>query len=483
MTPGISSEFYLRALASVRGDGFLCEDVSPPERWMQQIWRHQRLHRDQLRTLDGQGVRVLHPGFWNREAGPDFRDAVIQIGGEPARRGDVELDRAVGGWRSHHHAGNPAYRFVVLHVVWTSPVVDLHPPVMAMQPYLDAPLGELASWLEHEAPGLLPANLPGHCCGPLGKVSPEQFREILLQAAGVRLRRKASEFAARARQAGWDQALWEGLCAALGYKHNAWPMRRLAEMTPIGSAVAQGGDSVLNWEARLLGLSGLLPDQLPRGDARLPVRQLWDSWWRERDAWAEQVMPSFVWRTDGVRPANHPQRRLILAARWRAGGFRSSVFEGWLAEDVSRGRSRTRLLALLTPLTVPEDYWAHHATLRSRSSPLPLPLLGATRLTELALNVVLPWLHARAMGECREDRLAEVERRYFDWPAAGDNAALRLARQRLLGGAPGMRPRSGAAQQGLHQILCDFCQHAGPLCDACRFPSVVESLASTRPAP
>ena len=41
----------------------------PPERLLQSIWRHQRLRRDLLRTLDGEPVRVLHPGFWNREAG------------------------------------------------------------------------------------------------------------------------------------------------------------------------------------------------------------------------------------------------------------------------------------------------------------------------------------------------------------------------------------------------------------------------------
>jgi len=36
---------------------------SPPERLLQQIWHHQRLLRDELRTLDGQRVRIIHPGF------------------------------------------------------------------------------------------------------------------------------------------------------------------------------------------------------------------------------------------------------------------------------------------------------------------------------------------------------------------------------------------------------------------------------------
>ena len=40
---------------------------SPPERLLQAIWQHQRLRRDQLKTLDGQPVRVLHPGFGSPE--------------------------------------------------------------------------------------------------------------------------------------------------------------------------------------------------------------------------------------------------------------------------------------------------------------------------------------------------------------------------------------------------------------------------------
>jgi Protein of unknown function (DUF2851) len=52
---------------------------SPPERLLQTIWHHQRLVRDQLKTLDGETVRVLHPGFRNVEGGPDFRGAVGSI--------------------------------------------------------------------------------------------------------------------------------------------------------------------------------------------------------------------------------------------------------------------------------------------------------------------------------------------------------------------------------------------------------------------
>ena len=70
------------------------EHETPPERLLQAIWFHQRLKRDQLRTVDGKTVRVLHPGFWNREAGPDFRGAMIQFDNDPPQSGDAR-DRDV----------------------------------------------------------------------------------------------------------------------------------------------------------------------------------------------------------------------------------------------------------------------------------------------------------------------------------------------------------------------------------------------------
>jgi len=475
-------ESYAEARRRAAGADRMEESPPPPERWMQQLWRHQRIRRDRLRTLDGRALQVLHPGYWNREPGPDFTEAVLQFDGEPAVRGDVEIDRTVAGWRQHRHAGNPAYHRVRLHVVWSASRADLSPPVLALEPHVDAPLEALAGWLDTQAPDQIPECLPGRCSAPLRDLSPGQVREVVRQAAAVRLGERSAGLAERARAAGWDQALWEGLLGALGYKHNVWPMRRLAELTPFQVPPAGGGpESAAGWEARLLGISGLLPTTLPQGPGRQRVRGLWDLWWREREAWDAVILPAFLWRMGGVRPANHPQRRVVLAARWRAAGSPAGSLDAWMSRPANRSRLAADLGRLLTPPAEADDYWTHHATFRSGPSGMPMPLLGAARVSEIALNVVLPWIHARAGAEGRAEARIEAERRFFEWPCAGDNASLRLARQRLFGDGAGPVPRSGADQQGLHQILRDFCQRAGPLCGACGFPDWVRSFPIPKP--
>jgi hypothetical protein len=450
------------------------ENDPPPERLLQAIWFHQRLHRDRLRMPGGQRVQVLHPGFWNREAGPDFRGAVVQIGDEPPRTGDVEIDLQGADWRAHGHDTNPNFANVVLHVVWqgeTSP----HFPTVALKPVIDSPLTELAQWLGSDSAKSFPMELRGKCCAPLRHLSANQLSDLLHQAAAIRFQAKASHLQARAKQAGWEQALWEGLFRALGYKQNFWPMQRLGELR---GPICDGGatPSVLGLQARLLGVGGLLPDELPRPQSTNGsyVRRLWDAWWREREAFCGWALPRALWKFSGLRPANHPQRRLALAAHWLADRQLLTRLEAWCIRKPDNAGHHFALLEALR--TGKDEFWSQHWTLRSRRFNKSQPLLGAARVTDLAINVILPWLWIRAVEGKNLQLRDELEHRYFSWPAAEDNAVLRLARQRLLGGASARAVAGAAAQQGLLQIVRDFCEHSDSMCAQCQFPEMVKQL-------
>lgn len=447
---------------------------SPPERLLQAIWQHQRLQRDQLTTLDGKRVRVLHPGFGNAESGPDFRDALIRIGDDPPRSGDVEVDLRASGWRAHSHHVNPSFKKVILHVVWEADRAVGGLPLLCLRPFLDAPLGELSLWLEREPAKLLPQSLQGKCSAPLQGLAKDQLLELLRQAADVRFQAKAAQMQARARQVGWEQSLWEGVFRGLGYKHNVWPMQGLAEMR---GRWLKDEVPLVCLQARLLGLSGLLPPELSQAQTNAAyLRRVWDHWWRERDEFEDCTLPRPLWRLHGLRPANHPQRRLALIAHWISAGNLVARIERWCANSYA---DRALLSSLHEILQVKHDeFWSWHWTFRSMRLKQAQPLLGATRVTDLAVNVILPWLWTRASGGEHQTLQREMERRYHAWPAAEDNAVLRLARQRLLGGsAPGTLP-GAAAQQGLLQIVRDFCDHSNAICENCTFPELVHEFAS-----
>jgi hypothetical protein len=310
----------------------------------------------------------------------------------------------------------------------------------------------------------------------LRQASREWLQDFLQQAAVFRFLRKSAEVAARAREAGWEQALWEGLGAALGYEHNTRPMRRLVERREslLGGAAPE---EPLVLEARLLGCSGLLPHEPVRDAAGTPdhMHRLWAVWWRERHGLEDATLPRTVWRLGGVRPANHPQRRLALLAHWLGQPGMVRRLESWFNTQEPPARQLTSLLALLQ---VGQDpFWSWHWTLTSRAMARARPLLGASRITDLAVNVVLPWFHARAAAGGGSGVEQRAVQRFLEWPAAQDNAVLRLARLRLFaGGSPGF-PWTAARQQGLLQVTRDFCGHSNALCDACVLPARLADLA------
>ena len=485
------------ALRDCAGD-VLHDGDAPPERLLQAVWQHQRLQRDALKTADGKTVRVLHPGFSNAEGGPDFRGAVLQIGDDAPRSGDVEIDLRASGWRAHGHDKNPNFKNVILHAVWDEAGVHASacpggmisnkpglerqpaPVVLPLKNSLDAPLAELSLSLENESLRSLPENLRGKCCAALRELDEARLAALLRAAARVRLENKAAHFRARARSAGWEQALWEGLFRALGYKHNVWPMHNLAETA---SRWTRGANSTIEFQARLLGIGGLLPGELTRAQKSSDtyLRRIWDCWWRERDEFSDVILPRAVWKFHGLRPANHPQRRLALASHWLADKDFVSKIEEWCAVEISNATAkniepahggRHKLLKEILE-SGRDEFWSWHWTFRSARLKKPQPLLGEARVTDLAVNVILPWLLARAAEGGNASLRFGIERCYFYWPPAEDNSVLKLACQRLLGASSARALKSAAAQQGLMQLVHDFCGRTNAVCDDCRFPELV----------
>ena len=510
-----AQNFYAAWRESRRALIALHDEASPPpEKLLQAIWQHQRLRRDRLQTSDDQPVRIYHPGFASAEGGPDFRGAVIQIGDRQAVSGDVEIDLHCGGWRAHGHNRNPNFKNVILHVVWDDAGVHASacspdvppgkqklelqrpPAVLRLKDFLDAPLPDLARALENETG--LPENLRGKCSAPLRDLDAVQLGEILEAAALVRLENKARAMLARARTSGWDQALWEQLFRALGFKNNVWPMQNLAENR---NRWMQNGDSAFTLQTRLLGISGLLPDELTRSQkcSDTFLRRAWDVWWRERDSLQDCMLPRVAWKFHGLRPANHPQRRLALASHWLAAGNLVEKIEEWIATQPPVGRaallrrkadrqvnpaadarkSHALVESLHQIFQVDRDeYWSWHWTFKSARLAKPQPLLGEARVTDLAVNVVLPWLWIRAKEGGNKRIQDELEGRFLAWPTAEDNSILKLARQRLLGTANSGVIKSAAQQQGLMQIVRDFCEHTNAICADCRFPELVRGRSA-----
>jgi hypothetical protein len=262
------------------------------------------------------------------------------------------------------------------------------------------------------------------------------------------------------------------LVSALGYRHNTWPLRCLAEwVSPEHDRM-----DVVGAQACLLGLSGLLPAQADGPNAG-QLRMMWDRWWREAGRWPAGGLPREAWRLGGIRPANHPERRLAMAGHWLASGPRGPALVEAVMGASAAADACDRFARALQPAA--DDFWESHWTMGSVASRT-APLLGGPRMVDLAINVVLPWLWARASSAPGMDAdpcgvAGRIWRRFEEWPAGEDNAVLRMARLRLMGGERRRLPRTAIVQQGLLQVAADFCDASNALCEGCGFPAMVEA--------
>ena len=81
------------------------------------IWKLRLFSYNKLRTTNGERITIKSNGLENLNSGPDFSNALIEIGLQ-LWAGNVEIHMNSSDWYAHHHEKDPRYDSVILHVVW-----------------------------------------------------------------------------------------------------------------------------------------------------------------------------------------------------------------------------------------------------------------------------------------------------------------------------------------------------------------------------
>lgn len=279
------------------------------ERVVQKIWLRQDFDVAAARLLDGRKLTIHRTGSWNLLAGPDFRGARLSIDGREAA-GDVEVHFHATDWRAHGHDADPAYDDVVLHVVMFAPS-DAQAvarsrsgeplPTLVLLPLLHRGLEEYAS---DDALENLTARDTAEKLAELSVLPQRELRGQLLARARRRWDQKTGYARLRIEKLGAVGTAHHTALEILGYRHNRAAMLSVA--------------------------------------ARHPLTE----WSREVDPEAIYAAHQDAWQAQGVRPANHPRRRLHQYAEWVAKvpdwPMRASVLLGSLTEQVEAPAAQAR---------------------------------------------------------------------------------------------------------------------------------------------
>jgi Protein of unknown function (DUF2851) len=440
----------MRATPRVRERALFVAPRIPSELELQARWFAGDFGKHFVSTA-GDKVDIAQFGVWNREAGPDFRDAAISINGAEPTRGCIEIDVVDRNWEAHGHATNPAFEETVLHVF-----VEKSDREFFARTKSNRNVPQV--WIDLTAlPERFNANVPlarpGRCQAPLRDLPEERVRSVLDAAARFRLQQKANRIRNKIDSHGRDEVLFQELAAALGYKENKLPFTLVAQRLPLKFLREKPHDT----ESLLFGVAGFLQTadlDVYKQSARQYVRQLWDRWWPHRDALQRLILPAKVWRISNTRPVNHPQRRLAalatLAREWL--GLQRALAKRNISAAHGFFRDRQH------------RFWNFHYTLTAAASTKAMALIGESRIDDILANVLFPlwWLS--------ED--VEVWPEYAKLPAQLSNRRLETAATRLFGSDPRRKQflRTVAHQQGLLQIYEDFCMQDNSDCAQCPFP-------------
>lgn len=415
------------------------------ERTLCHIWNSQRFRRDDLRDADGAPLSIVYRGRWQHGPGPDFRGALVARAGGQLLHGDIEIHLRNADWYGHRHHLDPAFDSVVLHVVLGregAAPARRHDgevaPTLALEPYLAAlPLPAGDAWAGEEW-----QDEP--CLRAVAERGAAWANAILDLAGDERLAEHAAAFEGDLAALPAGEVLYRGLMDAMGYSGNRAPFRTLAARLPLAELVLAA--RALPADARAEGLGALL--LASAGMAEPGVRARWGSL-------LEGVEPPACagWRVAGIRPANHPRRRLRGMGALLARCGQSLAHD--LCLEWPPGTPGAACRALRGRLVV--------ATPRGEGGPR--HLIGPGRAADAVVNVVLPFAVAYADLYDLPALAANARAAYAAHPRLAENEITRAIGGLLLAG-PSRRTAGGARrQQGLLHVFKKYCDYRR--CEEC----------------
>lgn len=358
-----------------------------PESLLQYMWEHRLWDERRCRTITGEAVSVIDPGHRNNDAGPDFFNAKITIGGR-LWAGNVEIHTRASEWHRHGHDSDPTYKNVILHVVSESDCTIARQDGSCI-PQMIMPF--VPDFRERYRQMVENTTQTPPCASELANTPSIYITEWLSALGFERLHSKADRVRHWLRQldGDWQATAYVSLARALGFGTNSDAFELLARSTPLRHLLRHSNDPELLMAA-LYGQAGFLDAETLETDDpddvyyRENLRRHY-LFLRSKYGWPENA-PRPAWRLARMRPPNFPHRRIALLVAMLTGGFSFGRSLGHIeTTDQARALFDHRLPA----------YWTDHYDFGKRTATI-RRALSPESVNTLIINSVVPLMYAYA---------------------------------------------------------------------------------------
>lgn len=426
------------------------------ERLMQYVWLHRLWPVGEMTTVDGRHVEVLDPGSLNTDAGPDFFNAKIRVGGE-LWAGNVEVHVRASDWHRHGHDADPAYQSVILHVVDRDDAV-IRASDGRVIPQMRMPCNPALNNKYNELVGRADSALP--CASDLAALHPLYLSDWVSALAYERLYAKVDRIESlRARLSGdWESTCYVTVARGLGFGVNGDPFERLALSLPL-LFIGKHSDSLTSVEALLFGQAGLLTGAAVTDAYASHLKREYDFL---STKFSLRPVESPGWKMARMRPPNFPHRRIAVLAAMLHGGFR-------MMNHIVSVSAVDEAVALFMPQL--SEYWRTHA---SFGPPMPVTVgtLSHSSALVMVINVVVPLMMAYGMAH-GDESMADKAVGLLQEIKPENNSIVRLFQ------SAGLKVSDAFMSQGLIQLRRNYCEQRK--CLYCRIGHRRLSNCAVRP--
>ncbi len=433
------------------------------------IWEGGDAYYSSLVTDSNEDVEVINHGKRNYDAGPDYRDAKVKIGGK-IYTGDIEVHRDFKNWAEHSHPKDRRYNSVILHVVmWDSE--ERTPPKLRIK--RDLPSVVLANHLTSSIHEIwqdiisMPSDKFRLPCFEYNHLAEEPVITDWLQKLAVdRLKLRAERIHNRLQElsgskdviskskAVWEQVLYEFVFEALGFSKNKEQMLKLAGNLPLKLFAKHSSGNVTGIQAMLYGGGGLLFDVRVKDGFIDKIK----SFWRELEPKLRiPVMERSSWNFFRQRPQNFPTLRLAYGSQIIHKLLKDELFKKIIDIFSSPAFSVKSAVKELESLFEPgyDEYWQSHYDLGKRSKGKNI-LGGKQRISDIIINVILPFVSVYSQTFDRQAIKENAVELFNEFRIRPDNNITRVITAQLLK-TKNIKLNTPAMEQGVIQLYNFYC--------------------------
>lgn len=418
------------------------------ERFLYHIWDEGHI-QSELKTVSGKELRIIYPGHFNTNRGPDFINANISINKENLS-GSIEIHLNHLDWLRHHHHEDHYYNSVVLHVVYEH---NNAVPYTIKENGEAIEILELKKCLTDDINKLIdfesfsyPVERSDYC-DLLSLLPTERIQAILSEYGKARFLGKVKRAAAALIFEDFDQILYQGIMEAIGYDKNKYNFLLLTQELK--------WKKLLQWyregmkEEDLIAIMIVSTSLLSKDSKQISPAKREEILARFEEQAFFGAKINIDWQLFRIRPGNHPIHRIMAISAFLIAALRDGLLKSivQLHDQNPPEKLYKAFVELVTSYNMKDKDIAP---------------LGKSIIANIFLNIILPMLYLYLDKTATDAAKENVLKIYREFPALAENHITRFMGSKIV--SKRLLPKA-IHQQGMIELYNRFCQYH--FCDQC----------------